>query len=516
MRKQKAIMRTAHFVLALLIGLQALPARAFESAGGTPATAVETGGASPDELAALKDQIEKQQKQIEALQKAIEEQKITVQKALKAMSAGTATPTAPEAQAESQKLEDIEVVKGEMEAVADSSAQTAQRVTKLEADTAAYQKSNDAKVKQIGNFSFSGDLRLRYEPFLQEGAERHRTRIRARFNITGKLSDEFSGGITLATGTLDDPVSTNQTFTAFLNRKNFGLDKAWVTYKPKYAQFLKIDAGKFAYPWYRTSMTFDNDVNPEGLAETLSFNVKSSVLKNITIVGFQLPINELSSAYDSFILGGQIQSQFQINPKVRLSLYGTSVNFNRVDPIAVAVDGGSLKPSLPNSNTYRYSNGKVVGYATGFSYLNAIGKLDINSNSRFPVMLQLDFVNNTRGSRERSGYWAEAIIGKQSQERDLQFGYSFIRIEKDAVISAFSESDLRSSTNVWDHKLQAVYMLKGNVTAHFTAWIGKLANPHDNISLIPASLRGACTGADTSSCADALLNRLQFDLIYKF
>ena len=516
MRKQKAIMRTVHYLLALLIGLQALPVRALESGGGTPAAAVETGGASPDEMAALKDQIERQQKQIEALQKAIEEQKVTVQKALKAMSAGTATPPAPEAQAESQKLEDIEVVKGEMEAVADSSAQTAQRVTKLEADTAAYQKSNDAKVKQIGNFNFSGDLRVRYEAFLQEGAERHRMRIRARFNLTGKLTDEFSGGMSLATGSLEDPVSTNQTFTNFFNRKNFNIDKAYVTYKPRSAAFLKLDAGKFAYPWYRTALTFDNDLNPEGFAETMSFDIKHPVLKNITMVGFQLPFLEVGSGYDSYVVGGQIQTQFRLNRKARLGLYGAGLTFHRADPIGIALNA-ALIPSLPNSNTLRYnSTGVVVGYASKFLYLDAIAKLDIDISPRYPVTLQFDFVNNTRGPRERSGYWADFIIGRQREQRDLQFAYSFIRIEKDAVIGAFNESDLRSSTNVWDHKLQVAYMLKGNVTAQFTAWIGKLANPLDNIALIPASVRAACTGADTSHCEDPLLKRLQFDLIYKF
>jgi hypothetical protein len=541
MRKQKAIIRAIHCALALLIGVQVMPVRAFESPDQTHTTAIEADGGSAVEIAAMKEQIEKQQKQIEALQKAIEAEKAAVQKALNVIAGGNAVegtggasiknavlvrtspalmagtmPSASEGQADSQKLQDMDLVKGELEAVADSGANTAQRVTKLETDTAAYQKSNDAKVKQIGNFNFSGDLRVRYEPFFQEGAERHRERIRARFNLTGKLTDEFYGGITLATGSLDDPVSTNQTFTGFLNRKNFGLDKAWITFKPKAVPFLKLDAGKFSYPWYRTGLTFDGDVNPEGFAQTLSFDLKKGFLKNFTIVGFELPINEVSSGYDSFIMGGQVQAQFQIHPKVRLGLYLATVQFDRSDPIAVAVDNGSLKPSLPNSNTYRLSGGKVVGYASRFAYLDGITKLDINPNSRYPITLQFDIVDNMRGPRENMGYWGDFIVGKQSAQKDFQFTYSYIRIEKDAVISAFNESDLRSSTNVLDHKIQLAYMLRGNVTAQFTAWIGRLANPADNSGLVPASVRAACTGADISRCEDPLLKRLQFDLIYKF
>ena len=79
-------------------------------------------------------------------------------------------------------MDDVELIKGELEAVADSTAQTTQRLTKLEADTAANKKETDAKGKQLGNFNFSGDIRARLETFLTEGAEtRTRERFRAPF-----------------------------------------------------------------------------------------------------------------------------------------------------------------------------------------------------------------------------------------------------------------------------------------------------------------------------------------------
>ena len=278
----------------------------------------------------LREMISNQRKQIDKLQSTLDQQQRELDKAIgsrttqnKTQIAAAAAPSSPASPATAatpqtgqEKINDLELVKGELEAVADSTAQATTRLTKLEADVTANKKDTDAKGKQLGNFSFSGDLRVRHEPFFQEGIEdRNRSRIRLRVNVTGKASDEFSGGFSLATGTLDDPVSTNQTMTGFLNRKNIGVDKAWVTYKPAYAKFLKLDAGKFAFPWYRTPMTFDSDVNPEGFAETMSFDVKSSAFKNITFVGFQLPFNEANSGssfpsdqHDSWIMGGQIQT----------------------------------------------------------------------------------------------------------------------------------------------------------------------------------------------------------------
>ncbi|MBP1624534.1 MAG: hypothetical protein H6Q07_2554 [Acidobacteria bacterium] len=473
-----------------------------------------------NEINELKALIQNQRIQIEKLQSTVEQQQRQLDKVMSRIETRSAAAAAPasDIQAVREKVDDVELLRGELEAVAEGTAQANQRLSKAEADTAATNKTLEAKSKQLGNFNFSGDIRVRYEPFFQEGAEdRHRERFRARLNITGKLSDEISGGISFATGSLDDPVSTNQTIAGFLNRKNFALDRAYITYKPNYAKFLKLDAGKFAFPWYRTPLTFDSDVNPEGFAETLSFDLRSSALQNITIVGFQLPFNELPASHDSFVLGGQIQTHYRISSKVRLSLYGAGININRADPIAVAVGNGSLRPSLSNSNTFRTNaSGTVLGYANKFAYLDTILKVDLDTNPRFPTTLLFNFSNNVRGSRERSAYWAEATVGRNKEAGDVQLGYAFIRIEKDAVIGAWNESDIRSSTNVLNHKLYFGYMIRNNVTGQFTAWIGHLANPLDNVDLVPPGVRGACTGMDVSGCEDPYLKRFQFDVIYKF
>jgi hypothetical protein len=539
MNKRKAALNLLSGFLILFFGFQITSVLASDHVDEERRQIAQTGankdGADSSttrssDIDELKILLERQRRQIEQLQSTVEQQQRNLDKAISAMETQkvTATPS-PETPAQPaqknqeepmslEKVNDIDLLKGELEAIADSTAQANQRLTKLETDTTANKKETDSKAKQLGNFNFSGDIRVRYEPFFQEGAvTRNRERIRVRLNVTGKLSDEFSGGISLATGSLDDPVSTNQTMTGFLNRKNFAVDKAFITYKPKYASFLKLEAGKFSYPWYRTALTFDNDMNPEGFAETLAFDLKSTGLKNITLVGFQLPINETSSGYDSFVLGGQIQTHFRISSKARLSLYGAGININRADPIAVAVGNGSLKPSLSNSNTFRRNaSGTVIGYATKFAYLDAIMKLELDTFQRFPTTILFNYVNNVRGSSERSGYWAELTFGKQKEAGDLQFGYSFIRIEKDAVIGAWNESDLRSSTNVLNNLVKVAYLFKGNFTGQFTALIGKLANPLDNTDLVPAGVRDACTGENTSDCRDPYLKRLQFDVIYKF
>jgi hypothetical protein len=547
MRRRKTYQHLTSAIFILFFGCQAeslqasgQPDKASQevavvaTAARTETEASAANNPSPAALASalneMRELIDSQRKQIEKLQSALEKQQQDLNRAMAAieaksppvmMSATTSSAPAqpePAISATQDKANDVELMKNRLEAVADSAAQSNQRLAKLETDAAANKKEADAKGKQLGNFSFSGDIRTRVESFFVEGAEtRTRERFRVRFNMTGKISDEFTGGLSLATGSLDDPISTNQTMTGFFNRKNFALDKAYITYKPNYAKYLKLDVGRFAYPWYRTPMTFDNDVNVEGLSETLSFDVKSQTLKNITVVGFQLPFNELSGDDDSYILGGQIQTQFQLGSRVRLGLYGSGINILRAKPIAVALGTGTLSPSLPNSNTLiRNANNVVTDYANQFTYLDTIMKLDFDTGARFPTSFVFNFVNNVRGSRERSGYWTELTVGKSKEAKDIQFGYAFIRIEKDAVIGAWNESDMRSSTNVLNHKVSFAYQVKGNVSGQFTGWIGRLANPADNRDLAIGSDVLRCTDLDQLGCKDNYLKRLQFDLIYKF
>src|SRR6185369_15555606 len=118
-------------------------------------------------------------------------------------------------------------------------------------------KKVETRVAEIGAIKFSGDIRLRSESFFglsnslangdnpailgNELSPRHRMRLRARLQMRGVVRDEFDWGIRLATGSFADNISTNQTLTDFFNRKPFGLDQAFITYKPKRAPGLRSE-----------------------------------------------------------------------------------------------------------------------------------------------------------------------------------------------------------------------------------------------------------------------------------
>ncbi|MBI4482151.1 MAG: putative porin [Acidobacteria bacterium] len=459
-------------------------------------------------LEGLQEQLQRQQERVLELERLVREQGLLLD--MLRQQSGTRQSESPIVDSASgaapRATQEKERISNEPDALAQSSKEMQEKIDELD--------------KRLGNFSFTGDVRLRYEPFFQGGGfvTRQRERVRARFNLTGKVTDEVSGGISLATGSLEDINSTNQTLTGFFTRKPVGLHRYDLSYKPRAVKILSLMGGKFAYPWYRTPLTFDSDINPEGFAQRLSFDLKNPMLRNVALVGFELPFNEASGTHDSFILGGQMQTRWQLSQKVGLGLHAAGVNFNRVDPIAVAVARGALQPSLPNTNRFRTDGaGQVVGYQSKFLYVDVIAVLDYKLHARWPIQLLFNVVNNTRASSsERTGYWAEVQFGRLSEQKDVQWAYTFARIERDAVLAAFNESDLRASTNVLNHRFNFGYQPFRNLSLIYTLWVGSLANPQDNAALVPPNFRTACLTSPFVGCKDPFLKRMQLDFVYRF
>ena len=97
--------------------------------------------------------------------------------------------------------------------------------------------------------SVKGDLRLRYEGIDEEGEEeRTRARYRARFAVTGQVSDDVKVVMELASGA-DSPVSRNVTFDGGFDVDDIGFDLAYVEWTA--TDNLTVFGGKMKNPLYR-------------------------------------------------------------------------------------------------------------------------------------------------------------------------------------------------------------------------------------------------------------------------
>src|SRR5258706_5540785 len=303
----------------------------------------------------------------------------------------------------------------------------AQKVARLETDLGNSRKDIEERLKTLGPFAFSGDLRLRAEPTFggpsDLSQDRVRERIRLRVNAVARLNDQLRGGFSLASGDLNNPISTNQTTNQYTTRKPIAIDRAYATYNPSWFRPLTVTGGKFAYPWFNTEMVWDKDLNPEGAGETLAFNVKTPLLKKFSVVGFQAPFAENKrtavndkSFYNTMVYGEQLQSFWQLGSKVKLSAYTSFYDWKYADSIALSVttinsaspDNGLLtlnNNGLQNSIATVTATNAVTGaktitsaqFASKFGILDSLAQFDIQSPSeRWPIILVGVFAQNTR------------------------------------------------------------------------------------------------------------------------
>src|SRR6267142_2187764 len=508
------------------------------------------------EVEQLRQMMAKQAQQMETQQKMMREQQERLNTLSEELRSAQAAASSAAAAAQEAKAEqgNARVTEGQLEAVADATNDLTKKVAALDKDYQGEKKSLGDKIKAIGPFSFSGDFRLRDEPFIggptNQNQVRNRARFRARLNINAKFNDDISGGLSVASGDLNDPISTNQTLNQFYTRKPFALDRAFITYTPHQFKPLILTGGKFAYPWYRTELTWDNDLNPEGAAQTLQWNFtnKTPVIRRFALVGFELPFTEVARS-------GANQS------RVQSVTYGGHYNYHNPDAIAFALRTASGNPQTPANGLLPLGGASVqnsittttvrtivtadVGgvptplptgvtavtaaqFASKFGLLNAIARFDIKTAyPRLPLVILGDYVQNTRAcanvgslpatgttttataittvtssatcfSRERRGYWLEGRVGRLSEVKDIQFAYTRMFIEREAVMGAFNFSDLRQNSNVSQHRVEVFYQAYKNVQLGFTGLFGRPLNWH------------------TSAAPEPILKRLQFDVIYKF
>jgi hypothetical protein len=429
-----------------------------------------------------------------------------------------------------------------------SQADLVHNPAKLEPDRLNSQKDIETKPLSLGPFVFSGDIRLRAEPTFggpgDRSQNRFRERVRLRFNAEAQLNDQLKGGFSLASGDLNDPISTNQSMGQYTTRKPIAIDRAYATYNPSWFRPLTITGGKFAYPWANTELVWDKDLNPEGASETLAFNVSTPLLRKISVVGFQLPFAENrrtavndKSLYNTMVYGEQLQTFWQLGSRVKLSAYASFYDWKYADSVALSLvtansaspDGGLLalrSSGVQNSIATATVTNAATGaktitsaqFASKFGILDSLAQIDIRTPyERWPVSLVGDFVQNTRACENvrniaatavysapcdphaRHGYWLEGRIGQTAKKGDWQFGYTRIVIQREAVIGAFNYSEIFPANNVEIHRTEVLYQLFHNVTLQLNALIGR-----------PLATAGS------TAPVQPLWERLQFDVTYKF
>jgi hypothetical protein len=248
-------------------------------------------------------------------------------------------------------------------------------------------------------------------------------------------------------------------------------------------------------------------------------------------VSLKLSASDLYFSGTQFVTPAQVfGANIQFPVTVVIPASGTTPARTVTTQVSVPRDllvsgNANLGLSLANTNAVN-RDGRL---SSGFNLVDLIARADFTRSKRWPVMLLFNFVTNTQThdvvtagatgadvllpNDQGQGSWAEFQIGKdllrlpvdRIARGDSFFNYTFIRVEKDAVLSPFNASDTGISTDMRVHRFIVGYALDPKVAFTLTGFFTQR----------PTGLLGAF-GQTPPGSLDRTLTRLQFDTIVRF
>ncbi len=268
---------------------------------------------------------------------------------------------------------------------------------------------------------------------------------------------------------------------------------------------------------------------------------------------------------DLGLFGGQIQTKFALSPNTNLTLSVADLHFANTDAInPVQVFGNTLQlpvtVTIPATATVSaqtltgvatisrdllVSGNGNLGLTSGtnasvnrngrlssrFNLVDFIGRLEFNQNKYLPIAFLFNYVKNTQTrdvivagaggedvflpNNEDDGVWAEVQFKSLRKNRGQDFGsgvrgdvalsYTYLRIEKDAVLSPFNWDDLLQPSDIQGHRLFLSYTADPRVTFNITGLINNRLN----------GFLGPFRTTPQGSL-DRNTIRIQFDTVFKF
>ncbi len=258
---------------------------------------------------------------------------------------------------------------------------------------------------------------------------------------------------------------------------------------------------------------------------------------------------------DLALYGAQVRAHFESSSKVALNLSLADLYFSGTQfispvqvfgsqlllPVTFTIPGSGTTPAQTITTQVSISRDLLVAgngnlglttasnnainrdgrLASGYNLVDMLARLELKHSKRFPVTLLFDFVTNTQThdvvtagpggadvllpNNEKHGFWGEVQVGSTKARGDIQFGYTFLRIQKDAVLTPFNFSDVTQQSDMRGHRLQFSYSADPRVTFTVTGIVTE--RPNGLLGPFAATPPGSLNRPTT---------RVQFDTVLKF
>ena len=383
----------------------------------------------------------------------------------------------------------------------------------------------------VTSLKFGGDLRLRYDGLnygsIPGSTDRYRGRYRLRFGFTASLWDNFEVGLRLGSGDVDggvptggvDPISQNQSFQNNASKKGIFVDLAYAKWTPINTPTWEgaFTAGKMVNPFAYTSMVFDHDYTPEGVAMNWSYNVNDR--HSINLNGGLFVLDESSSSYsDPYMLGIQalwngIWYKSEGGARQLSSSLGVGalniVNSKSLTVTSVPyVNSGNQRTPGLNGSLVNYYNPIVASGSLTYKLPKVFGY-----RGAFPITIGGEYMVNPATSEQNTGWNAGITFGKSGKRGTWDIGYRYKHLEGDAWYEQMVDSDFGAYyQKTSDRSVTKGYGAGTNVKGHVfaAAW-----SPYDAVTL---SVTYFLTHLIEASPAGSLsqTSRLQVDATFKF
>jgi hypothetical protein len=329
----------------------------------------------------------------------------------------------------------------------------------------------------VESTEFKGDVRLRYQYEKNEDQSsatettRHRERMRFRFGFQTQVREGVKVGMSLASGS-DDPRSTNQTFEDAFSTKGIHLDKAYVVLAPWPG--IKIQAGKFSKAfYYGDDLLWDSDITFEGQAVTLGLPLAEGTAFFLNGGMFLLDeIKKKGTDPHMFVVQPGLKTDLgsRLTADVSVAYYGFNhIQGNMawgemVSTNTTVAEVDTVVDPCDSCDTYYVEH---VWLEYDYDSVNPVAALTYSwtsSETEYAVKVLGDYIYNT--DSEDSGYLVGVQCGhpKVKESGSWQVYYNWRRLESDAFLDTFPDSDFRGgSTNVTGHEAVVSYALMKDV-----------------------------------------------------
>ncbi len=442
----------------------------------------------------LESELERQNNKLDQLQKTIAEQQQAIQALVDKLSAQPVATSVTAKTSEPPATPRVEPPP--------QTATVEQRLTKVEGD-----------VKKIGPIRLSGDFRLRFDGIFREATkppdpplehvQNARARYRFRLNFDANIYDNLTFHAQLATGPVNNPLSTNQDFAAFGARPPFSISEIWVDYRP--TKSLQLQAGRVPNVFADNSrFLFDDDIRFNGFNErytlalkendlgftALDFRAGQYILTNPSVAVIR-PGSPLALAGAVVGSTGRSANLFHQGVLARQtfnerwsSQFGGDIQiFRQPNQIALSSTleglvlliqpglGIALSGPLPGTGNATTTPGGARYTAPGFKIARATYRLNYtgfkHGNHDYPVQFDLHLARNVAtGLNERDAMLTSLQVGRITKRGDMLFQYVFAIKGANALISQLTDDDIGTNTgvNIRTHHFRFEYGISRRVT----------------------------------------------------